>query len=98
MTEKPYKIVVRLPEVMREQITEAALLYHRSMNSEIVARLEHSFSALPDGESRAGLEPPLHSQIEAMFRRNLTEDEERIIRGFRALNNIKKTALLELLG
>jgi hypothetical protein len=98
MTEKPYKFVVRLPDNMRERIAEAALTYHRSMNSEIVARLEQSFSALPDGEARSTLEPPLHPQIEQMFRRTLTEQEEQIIRGFRSLTKLKQAALLELLS
>jgi len=42
--EKPYKFVVRLPTVLRNQIADAAKYYHRSMNSEIVARLERTFS------------------------------------------------------
>lgn len=36
------KFVVRLPEGMREQIAEVARSHHRSMNSEIIARLEQS--------------------------------------------------------
>ncbi len=38
----PEKFVVRLPKGMRRRIADAARTYHRSMNSEIVARLEHS--------------------------------------------------------
>lgn len=36
------KFVVRLPDGMREQIAEVAREHHRSMNSEIIARLERS--------------------------------------------------------
>ena len=35
----PEKFVVRLPKGMRRRIADAARAYHRSMNSEIVARL-----------------------------------------------------------
>lgn len=34
------KFVVRLPDGMREQIAEIARKHHRSMNSEIIAKLE----------------------------------------------------------
>ncbi len=36
------KFVVRLPEGMRERIADVARNHHRSMNSEIIARLEQS--------------------------------------------------------
>ena len=36
------KFVVRLPEGMRERIAVVARNHHRSMNSEIIARLEQS--------------------------------------------------------
>lgn len=36
------KFVVRLPDGMREKIAEKARTHHRSMNSEIIARLEGS--------------------------------------------------------
>lgn len=45
------KFVVRLPEGMRERLAQAAKTSNRSMNSEIVARLEESFPAtLPEHE------------------------------------------------
>lgn len=37
------KFMLRLPEGMRERIKAAAEAAHRSMNAEIVARLEESF-------------------------------------------------------
>ena len=42
------KFVVRLPDGMREQIMEVAKENHRSMNSEIIARLKKSLEQ-PDG-------------------------------------------------
>lgn len=43
------KFVVRLPDGMREQIAEVAKEHHRSMNSEIIARLKKSLGT-PDLE------------------------------------------------
>jgi plasmid stability protein len=45
------KYIVRLPDGMRDRIAEAAKANNRSMNAEIVARLEESFS--PTGSSGA---------------------------------------------
>lgn len=39
------QFLVRFPEGMRERIAEAAKANNRSMNSEIVARLERTFDA-----------------------------------------------------
>jgi len=39
------KFVVRLPDGMREKVAEMARGHHRSMNSEIIARLEASLMA-----------------------------------------------------
>ncbi len=41
------KYIVRLPDGMREQIAEAAKANGRSMNAEIVSRLERSMSEAP---------------------------------------------------
>ncbi len=41
------KFVVRLPEGMRKKIAEVARGYHRSMNSEIISRLESSLRIDP---------------------------------------------------
>ena len=45
-SEQADKYLLRLPDGMREQIAEAARENKRSMNAEIVARLEASFSSL----------------------------------------------------
>ncbi|SBW12707.1 Transcriptional repressor arc (modular protein) [uncultured Alphaproteobacteria bacterium] len=46
------KFIVRMPDGMRDRIREAAEANNRSMNAEIVARLEESFS----GETKLSLE------------------------------------------
>ena len=93
MKEKPYKFVLRLPPDMRVKIVEASGRYRRSINSEIVARLEHSFSAGSPGD----VAPPLHPQLERVLRSRLDEEEQRLIKGFRHLEKKKRDALLEFL-
>ena len=44
------------------------------------------------------LAPPLHDQFEALFRRDLSQQEERLIRGFRRLSAAKRDALIALLS
>jgi plasmid stability protein len=54
------KFVVRLPDGMRERIADVARNHHRSMNSEIIARLEQSMlqeSSLGD-ELNVSLDSP----------------------------------------
>ena len=101
MKEQPYKYMVRLPPPMRDLIVESARHYRRSMNSDIVARLQHSFSGLGAQESSGvadqPLVPPMHDQFESLFRRGLTEQEDLLIRGFRRLSEGKRDALLDLL-
>lgn len=43
------KFIVRLPSGMRERIAEAAKANNRSMNAEIVARIQHSFAVEAQG-------------------------------------------------
>lgn len=49
------KFVVRFPEGMRDLIAEAAKSNNRSMNAEIVARLQQSFESIPYSEATLGL-------------------------------------------
>jgi len=51
------KFVVRLPDGMREQLRTVAGEHHRSMNSEIVARLQASF-VVPEDPTPAS---PVHT-------------------------------------
>ena len=94
MKEQPYKYMVRLPPAMRDQIRESARHYRRSMNSDIVARLHQTFSGLPD-ENPSDL--TLHEQIEDLFRRELSEDEQSLIRAYRSMSGKKREALRNLL-
>ena len=97
MKEQPYKYMVRLPPSMRDQIRESALHYRRSMNSDIVARLQQSFSGIPDSSAVRDIEPPMHEQFENVFRRDLSADEEELIRTYRHLSGKKREALRNLL-
>ena len=83
------KFVVRLPEGMRDRIAEVARNPHRSMNSEIIARLEQSLQE--DGhatqENNLRLDSPEISQHE----------RELLIR-FRQLAQRQQNALLSLIA
>ena len=79
---------------MRDQIRESARHYRRSMNSDIVARLHQTFSGLP---AEAQTEIALHEQIEDLFRRELSEEEESLIRAYRQMSRKKQEALRNLL-
>lgn len=96
------KFVVRLPKGMRRRIADAARSYRRSMNSEIVARLEHSLTSggtpFPDpveaGPEAVADAPPLAppAAIDA------TEEENELLRCYRGLSAERRRALLALLG
>jgi len=95
--QKPFKFVVRLPLYMRHQIGEAAQYYRRSMNSEIVARLEQSFSGIPTEQEAEQLQPQMYQELESLFGRSLSREEEKIIRAFRRLTLDKRLAVIELI-
>lgn len=97
MKEQPYKYMVRLPPAMRDQIRESARHYRRSMNSDIVARLQQTFSGIPDQAMVKDIEPPLHTEMENLFRRELSTDEERLVRAYRRMSERKQHALNNLL-
>ena len=96
--QQSYKFVLRLPLDMRDRVKEAARHYRRSINSEIVARLEQSFSALPPDGGEAAIEPPLHRHIEQLFRNQLNDTEMRLVRHFRRLGPKRQKALLNLIA
>lgn len=97
MSDLNYKFVVRLTTRMRDQIALASKHYRRSMNSEIISRLEQSFGALPKNEIEEAIQPAFHARVEALFRNQLTEDEQRLVQSFRLLSEEKQVALLHLL-
>lgn len=60
------KFIVRLPGGMRERIAEAAKTNNRSMNAEVVARLQASFEA-------QNVSPPLEEFVEILAEKLATK-------------------------
>lgn len=63
------QFVVRFPEGMRDRIKEAAEANNRSMNAEIVARLDASFASQG---AQSGLPPAFLKELERMLDEKLT--------------------------
>ncbi len=92
------KFVVRLPRGMRRRIAEAARGYRRSMNSEIVARLEQTLSGGPPPSVPGVNEPlPLLPREDRPSQVEQREMEIRLLKAFRQLSHDRQQALLELL-
>ena len=89
------KFVVRLPDGMRQKIALVAKSYHRSMNSEIVSRLESSLRAEPSLLSEEEQAELLQGGQTAM---DVNPQESAIINRFRQLSPSKRQALLEILN
>jgi Arc-like DNA binding domain. len=89
------KFVVRLPRGMRRRIADAARAYHRSMNSEIVARLEHSLDSggetYPDPVERA-------ADAAAPAAESGSAEEVALVDAFRRMTPERRRALLALIG
>lgn len=85
------KFVVRLPEGMRDRIASVARQHHRSMNSEIIARLEHSLSQdFPQDED---------TPLEIGFEGNpLSSNEMELLQRFRQLSRRQQNALIALIA
>jgi len=84
------KFVVRLPDGMRERIADVARNHHRSMNSEIIARLEQSMlqeSALGDDDLNMRLDSP-----------DLSLHERELLQRFRQLSRRQQNALVALIA
>ncbi len=83
------KFVVRLPDGMRDRIAEVARNQHRSMNSEIIARLENSLQQeglLTQGDTLR-LDSP-----------ELSAHERELLQRFRLLAQRQQNALLALIA
>ncbi|MGU0721203.1 transcriptional regulator AmrZ [Pseudomonas aeruginosa] len=80
------KFVVRLPEGMREQIAEVARSHHRSMNSEIIARLEQSLLQEGALQDNLGVRP------------ELSLHERELLQRFRQLTHRQQNALVALIA
>lgn len=86
------KFVVRLPNGMREHIAEVAKQHHRSMNSEIIARLEHSLLDLPILPEQPSRQVLNDKQLDA-----LSHPERDLLLRFREMSRRQQNALLALL-
>lgn len=82
------KFVVRLPTGMRDKIAEVARNNHRSMNSEIVSRLEQSLTQ----EEGISLEDGLRLDSP-----ELSIHERELLQHFRVLTQRQQNALLALI-
>jgi hypothetical protein len=83
------KFVVRLPDGMRERIADVARNHHRSMNSEIIARLEHSLFQ----EGTLGDE--LNLRLDSP---ELSLHERELLQRFRQLSRRQQNALVALIA
>lgn len=83
------KFVVRLPDGMRERIAEVARNHHRSMNSEIIARLEQSL--LQEG----ALDDDLSMRLDSP---ELSLHERELLQRFRQLAHRQQNALIALIA
>ncbi|WP_137885314.1 Arc family DNA-binding protein [Pseudomonas sp. 2FE] len=83
------KFVVRLPDGMRERIADVARNHHRSMNSEIIARLEQSM--LQEG----ALDDDLSMRLD---RPELSLHERELLQHFRQLSRRQQNALVALIA
>lgn len=89
------KFVVRLPMGMRARIAEVARVNHRSMNSEIITRLEDSLN------DASAVEPsalPTASTPALRVIERASDKEQLLLARFRSMSADKQAALLELLG
>ncbi|PCJ19017.1 MAG: DNA-binding protein [Gammaproteobacteria bacterium] len=99
------KFVVRLPNGMRRRIAEVAKQYHRSMNSEIVSRLELSLNTEIVEENltdQVAEKEPLYSthsltEIHNLDLSGLGEEERSLIELILLLPTGKQKALISLL-
>lgn len=84
------KYIVRLPDGMRDRIADAAKANNRSMNAEIVARLERSFSA--SAESAQVFDAGYAAQLLAIQALNVVAELPPKTRGTERLRNIRQFA------
>lgn len=83
------KFVVRLPDGMRNLIAEVARHQHRSMNSEIIARLESSL------QQDRTFPQDLSLDLDCS---KLSKDELQLLHRFRQLQQRQQSALLTLIS
>jgi len=93
------KFVVRLPRSLKAEITDCSRQNHRSMNSEIVIRLEKSIAA-EEANARNQVGNPINESSalsdQDVFKEELSPFETRLIIFYRRLSENKRKALLSL--
>lgn len=77
------KFMLRLPDGMREALKRDAIVNKRSMNAEIVARLEASYALSEDARD------PRISTLSADVEKNLLKIEDRVAALLEALRDSK---------
>ena len=83
------KFMLRLPDGMRERVREAAEQNKRSMNAEIIARLEASFSPATD---QGGVTVPRHEWLKMLHEiERFAEGAEKIIEAGRVISTKHKS-------
>ena len=97
MGEASHRFVLRLPVGLHARVLEAATRYRRSLNAEIVVRLEQSLGGIPQDAVESQLEPALFPLLETTFRGDLSDEENTLIRLFRRLSAKQRAGLLNLL-
>lgn len=93
------KFVVRLPRSLKAEITAFSRRYHRSMNSEIVVRLEESI-ATEESKTRGKVGDQINESSpvpdQEIIKEKLSPFETRLIIFYRRLSESKRKALLSL--
>ena len=72
-------------------------MYRRSMNAEILARLEYSLNGIPADAEISAVEPAFFPYSETTFRGELSDEENTLIHLFRRLSSSQRAALVDLL-
>jgi len=97
MAKPTHNFVVRFPQGLRDRIYEASQMYRRSMNSEIISRLEQTLNGLPDQQFETSIAPAFFPEIERALRGDLSGEEKNLIFCYRRLSATQRKALIELL-
>ena len=97
MAKPTHNFVVRFPPGLRDRIYEASQMYRRSMNSEIISRLEQTLNGLPDQQFETSIAPAFFPEIERALRGDLSGEEKNLIFCYRRLSASQRKALIELL-
>lgn len=89
------KFVVRLPKGMRDRIAEVSRLSRRSMNSEIVARLEDSLGETwNESSTTPQSSTPILRAVDTPAQAG--DQETLLLEAFRRMDDEKRAALLAL--